>query len=142
MKQLDLHGHELDEAVLEILAAAKECLLDGEPALEVVHGYSHGAVIKAYLATPKFKAALKREGFLLDKICSTKGSTTFRIASLTLTNTLKEAQRSSNPVSVTDGPCPGCGKPGPRCTCKYCPACGERIAGGKCGCPDPEHAKQ
>ena len=140
MKQLDLHGHELDAAVLEIIAAAKECVLDGEPTLEIIHGYSHGAAIKAFLTTSKFKAVLKKAGFILDKVGSTKGSTTYRIASLS--HIVKEAQPSGIPVSETDGLCPACGKTVSRCTCKYCLACGELIAGRKCACLDPAPAKE
>jgi hypothetical protein len=45
MKQLDLHGHELDDAVLE-----------------VIHGYSHGAVIMTLPPRPSSRPNSRMRG--------------------------------------------------------------------------------
>jgi hypothetical protein len=139
MKQLDLHNRELSDAVLEIIQVVKECVLQEENVLEIIHGYTHGMVIKIYLNSPKFKAVLKREGVLLDKMYSTKGSTTYKITCLM--KIPENHHQSEESKSIIDDICRICGNANARCSCKYCVLCGKRIEDGKCDCQDPAPKK-
>jgi hypothetical protein len=78
--KVDVHGFELDGALLEIYMALEQCRLDGDETIEIVHGFHNGEVIKTYLGTPKFKKQVEAQGFFLTRVASIKGSTTFRIS--------------------------------------------------------------
>jgi hypothetical protein len=132
MKQVDLHGRELDEALIEILDALRECVAQADSTIEIIHGFHHGTVIKSFLATPKFKDMLRKEGFVLDKIMASKGSMQFhvRASPSSESKALLQVMAPSRPGAA----CPGCGRVNDRCTCKYCVRCGALILGGACSC--------
>ena len=63
--EIDVHDHELWGAIDEVLITLVECKLNGDVEINIIHGYKHGQVLKNYFRSPKFVAAMAREGFQL-----------------------------------------------------------------------------
>jgi hypothetical protein len=72
----DLHGFELAEAWVEILQALRECQINDDSKLEIVHGYKHGQVLKDYILSSQFIKDTTKAGFLLKKVQSVNPGTT------------------------------------------------------------------
>ncbi len=81
MKEINLHGMELTEALIEIHYALKECKNEGFNVIEIIHGYHSGTVLKTYIQSPKFLKEMKKDGFMLKRIrSSNQGATRFQIS--------------------------------------------------------------
>ncbi|MHA1745943.1 MAG: hypothetical protein ACTSWW_08075, partial [Promethearchaeota archaeon] len=65
--ELDLHGFELDEAKMEVLQALAECRVNEDALLDLVHGY-HGGILLGYFRSARFRAAMAREGFGIQRM--------------------------------------------------------------------------
>ena len=60
--EVDVHGMEVVEAEYEILSAARQCKLDGDATLVVIHGHHGGTAIKDRIRSAKFRSWLKENG--------------------------------------------------------------------------------
>lgn len=80
MKELNLHGFELTDAIIEIHFAIQECINEGDKIIELIHGYHSGSVLKNYIQSKKFIDHFQKEGFKLKRIkASNQGTTRFQI---------------------------------------------------------------
>ncbi len=68
--EIDLHGFELSEAIIEVYHALKECKMYGESDLTLIHGFQRGRVLQSYFRSQKFLADVKRKGFSLQPVKS------------------------------------------------------------------------
>jgi DNA-nicking Smr family endonuclease len=66
--EVDLHGLELSEAMVEIYQCLRECNKFHEDKITFVHGFHSGQVLKNYIRSPQFLQELQRNGFKLKKI--------------------------------------------------------------------------
>lgn len=83
--QVDLHGMELVEAQEELYLALQECVAAGDPVLEVIHGHSHGQVLRNYVRSPAFPREMAILGFPLQKLSGATrnpGVTVFRVGNV------------------------------------------------------------
>lgn len=79
--EIDLHGLELAEAIIEVFYALEECKTANDSVLEIIHGYNTGSVLKNYFRSKKFIAQSKREGFQLKQLKPPNpGTSRFKIA--------------------------------------------------------------
>ena len=78
--ECDLHGCELSEAIIEVFHALEECAVNEDKFLEIVHGYSHGTVLRNYFRSKRFLQDAVREGYKLRIVKSSNpGKTRFLI---------------------------------------------------------------
>ena len=63
--ELNIHGHELWDAIDEVLSALEECKINSDAKIKIIHGYKHGQVLKNYIRSNKFLVEMAREGFRL-----------------------------------------------------------------------------
>jgi hypothetical protein len=76
--ELDLHGFEIADAIVEIIQFLRECKLVGARTLTIIHGYHGGHVLRDYLRSPKFIIDMKKQGFSLSRQkIADPGSTSF-----------------------------------------------------------------
>ena len=140
MITVDLHGREVCDAELEIIAKLYECVAIEDFELEIVHGFNHGTAIKDYIKSPRFKQVIQAEGFLVERISATKGSVQFRVHSNIDLARHSAQQTSKPPKSERIGTtCQYCGKPTRECSCRFCATCGELLVDGRCGCDQKEN---
>lgn len=79
--KIDLHKSELSEAVVDLLVAIRECKINHDSILEIVHGFKHGQVLRNFVRSPKFIQLVAKEGFSIKKKAITNpGSTIFEIS--------------------------------------------------------------
>ncbi|MHA1520356.1 MAG: Smr/MutS family protein [Promethearchaeota archaeon] len=80
--EIDLHGMELSEAVIEVFYALEDCKSSEDLFLEIVHGYQSGRVLKNHFSSQKFLKSAEREGYRLSKQRSSNpGTTLYKILS-------------------------------------------------------------
>ena len=60
--EIDLHGFELVEAMIEVDYAIRECIGDGESQITIVHGFHSGSVLKNYFRSARFIRDMKKSG--------------------------------------------------------------------------------
>ena len=78
--EIDLHGMELHEAMLEISYALEECKTQDDHHLTIIHGYRGSGILKSYFKSRRFRRDVKREGFDLDFIKDKNpGSSSFKV---------------------------------------------------------------
>lgn len=65
--ECNVHGLELSEAITEVLLVLKECDLNKDPNLEIIHGYIHGQVLKNYFSSAKFLSDMRKQGYDLKR---------------------------------------------------------------------------
>ena len=68
--EIDLHGLELSEAIIEVYHALAECKMYGDNDLTLIHGYRHGRVLQSYFRSPRFLADTQRKGYTLRAVKS------------------------------------------------------------------------
>lgn len=84
--KIDLHGFELATAKTELYYALKECIMNNDDEIEIVHGYQHGSVLKNYIESNYFIQDMKKSGFILRlKSMPNQGSTIFTVSKSTNT---------------------------------------------------------
>jgi len=66
--ECNVHGFELSEAITEVLLTLKECDLADVHNLEIIHGYTHGQVLKNYFSSAKFLTDMSKQGYHLKRI--------------------------------------------------------------------------
>ncbi len=66
--EIDLHGMELQEAMLEISYALKECETQEDHYLTIVHGYRGSGILKSYFSSRRFRRDVKRDGYKLEYV--------------------------------------------------------------------------
>lgn len=66
--EIDIHGQELSEAVIEVLYGLKECDTHSDSRIDIIHGYHAGTVLKNYLRSPKFIKDAAKDGFVLTSL--------------------------------------------------------------------------
>ena len=80
--QIDLHGLELSEAIVEVSYGLEDCKVNEDRLLEIIHGFNTGRVLKNYFNSQKFLKSVEREGFRLTKQKPPNpGTTLFKILS-------------------------------------------------------------
>lgn len=72
--ECNVHGFELSEAITEVLLTLKECELNHDLNIEIIHGYSHGQVLKNYFSSAKFLSDMTKQGYILKRILRTNPS--------------------------------------------------------------------
>jgi dsDNA-specific endonuclease/ATPase MutS2 len=78
--EVDLHGFELADAVIEINYALKEISNNGEKVVKFIHGYHSGSILQGYIRSPKFLKQMKKNGYNLKRLkSSNQGTTSFQI---------------------------------------------------------------
>ncbi len=60
--EIDVHGMEVVDAEYEILCAARQCKMDGDATLVVIHGHHGGTAIKDRIRSAKFMSWLAGNG--------------------------------------------------------------------------------
>jgi len=65
---IDLHGRELAEAVVEVFQGLAECKEMGDQFLNIVHGHTHGQTLQQYFRSEKFRASIRRSGYKIKDI--------------------------------------------------------------------------
>lgn len=80
----DLHGCELADAKLKLFEDLEECVLIGDPTIEIVHGFHQGKVLRNYIRSVVFIRDMQRAGFKLTRECMQKnpGATIFRVQAI------------------------------------------------------------
>jgi len=63
--EINVHGHELWDAIDEVLSILEECKINRDGEINIIHGYKHGQVLKNYFRSNKFLVEMAREGFQL-----------------------------------------------------------------------------
>jgi len=74
--QIDLHGFNLETAIIEVFYALDECLVIGESELEIIHGYKRGQVLKNFFNSDYFLLNAEQKGYpIRKKLNSNPGKT-------------------------------------------------------------------
>ncbi|MHA1585345.1 MAG: hypothetical protein ACTSVU_02590 [Promethearchaeota archaeon] len=66
--ELDLHGYELSEALVEIYMLIGEIDDSEQYEIKLIHGYHSGQVLKHYIKSTKFLQEMKKNNIHLTKI--------------------------------------------------------------------------
>ena len=66
--ECDLHGYELLDAIIEVHQVLEECQLNEDQLLDIVHGYSHGSVLRDYFRLGQFIREMAKYGYTIKKI--------------------------------------------------------------------------
>ena len=78
--EIDLHGFELADAIIEINYALKESSNNDEKVIIFIHGYHSGSILQGYIRSPKFLKQMKKNGYVLKRMKSpNQGTTSFQI---------------------------------------------------------------
>lgn len=77
---LDLHGMEFAEAMVEIYLCLEECKKRGDSIITFIHGFHAGQTLKNSIRSPRFLSELSKNGYTLKKSeFKDSGKTTFII---------------------------------------------------------------
>lgn len=78
--ELDLHGLEIAEAMIEIYLSLEDCKKNGDSIITFIHGFHGGQSLKNSIRSPRFLKELYKHGYQLKKSdYKDPGKTTFLI---------------------------------------------------------------